>query len=227
MNGINHLFTAPYHPQSNGQAERFVDTVKRALMKIDGGEKTSVKLLTFLLNYRSTSNPNIPNGKSPAEAMFNRNIRTTFELLRPPKEEENHRNTQMEQQFNKKHGAKERSFSPKDLVFVLVHQNNKTHWEAGEVIERRGTVMYNIRMKNKTTIIRVHVNQLRKRLEHPDENDQGNGKLNTEMLLATDTLPQEHSENNNSKQHSTPSRRVQPGRRAKSRRGGVGNAINE
>uniref|UniRef100_A0A183BSK2 Integrase catalytic domain-containing protein n=1 Tax=Globodera pallida TaxID=36090 RepID=A0A183BSK2_GLOPA len=33
-NGIDHIFSAPYAPQSNGQAERMVDTFKRAFAKI-------------------------------------------------------------------------------------------------------------------------------------------------------------------------------------------------
>jgi hypothetical protein len=36
FNGIEHLFSAPYMPQSNGQAERMVDTFKRAFSKIKG-----------------------------------------------------------------------------------------------------------------------------------------------------------------------------------------------
>ncbi|XP_058840133.1 uncharacterized protein K02A2.6-like [Topomyia yanbarensis] len=38
-NGITHLKTAPFHPQSNGLAERFVDTFKRSLKKITAGGK--------------------------------------------------------------------------------------------------------------------------------------------------------------------------------------------
>ncbi|XP_058828543.1 uncharacterized protein K02A2.6-like [Topomyia yanbarensis] len=84
-NGIEHLTTAPFHPQSNGQAERFVDTFKRSIKKIKEGRATMREALsTFLLTYRSTPCFSSPDGKSPAEVMFGRPIRTSLDLLRPP-----------------------------------------------------------------------------------------------------------------------------------------------
>ncbi|PIO72875.1 hypothetical protein TELCIR_05170 [Teladorsagia circumcincta] len=55
--GINHIRTPPFHPQSNGQAERFVDTFKRGLAKLKGEEPTVDALQTFLMAYRSTPCP--------------------------------------------------------------------------------------------------------------------------------------------------------------------------
>ena len=42
-NGISHLTTAPYFPATNGQAERFVQTIKKALPAAKG-ESESVQL---------------------------------------------------------------------------------------------------------------------------------------------------------------------------------------
>ncbi|EYB94823.1 hypothetical protein Y032_0167g141 [Ancylostoma ceylanicum] len=41
--GIVRIKTAPYHPQSNGQAERFVDTLKRGIKKLLG--KCSMRIV--------------------------------------------------------------------------------------------------------------------------------------------------------------------------------------
>ncbi|XP_062542038.1 uncharacterized protein K02A2.6-like [Armigeres subalbatus] len=81
--GIRHIRIAPYHPQSNGLAERFVDTLKRSLRKIrSGGEALEEALSTFLHVYRSTPSSDL-NGKTPAELMFGRPLRTVLSLLKP------------------------------------------------------------------------------------------------------------------------------------------------
>ncbi|KAK6756009.1 hypothetical protein RB195_014414 [Necator americanus] len=45
--GILHIRISPFHPQSNEQAERFVDTFKRGLAKLKGEEPTVDTLQTF------------------------------------------------------------------------------------------------------------------------------------------------------------------------------------
>ena len=54
-NGIHHSRSAPYHPATNGAAERVVQTLKRSLRtgETDSGSLTH-KLARFLLNYRNT-----------------------------------------------------------------------------------------------------------------------------------------------------------------------------
>ena len=52
-NGIKHLTSAPYHPASNGLAERAVQIVKKGLKKIKQGH-IRTRLAQILLNYRLT-----------------------------------------------------------------------------------------------------------------------------------------------------------------------------
>ncbi|XP_055613045.1 uncharacterized protein K02A2.6-like [Uranotaenia lowii] len=84
-NGVCHIITAPHHPQSNGQADRFVDALKRDLNKLVKGEsrETFQHLQIMLSTYRSTPNQNAPEGKTPAELFLKRPVRTTLDLAKP------------------------------------------------------------------------------------------------------------------------------------------------
>ena len=76
--GIKATTSSPTYPQSNGQSERCVQTVKNLLIKsLRSGEDANIALL----NYRSTPISNaIP---SPAQLLMSRNIRTL--LPTPPR----------------------------------------------------------------------------------------------------------------------------------------------
>ena len=78
-NGIKHLTTAPYHPSSNGLAERAIQTVKEGLKRMTGPLET--RLPRFLLKYRVT--PQATTGIAPTELLMGRRIRTHLDLLYP------------------------------------------------------------------------------------------------------------------------------------------------
>ena len=77
----DHMTMAVYHPRSNGQVEKFVDTFKRALRKNQGVDTNERSIQKFLAVYRIPSNPNMNSGLSPAELMFVRKIWSVFDRL--------------------------------------------------------------------------------------------------------------------------------------------------
>ena len=79
-NSIRHIRTAPYHPSSNGQVERAVQSFKEGMMRnLSGSLET--RLSRFLFHYRST--PHSTTGISPAELLMGRHLRTQLSLIRP------------------------------------------------------------------------------------------------------------------------------------------------
>ena len=81
-NGVRHIQIAPYHPSSNGAAERFVRTFKEAMQK-SKCTRVSIHdhLMHFLLSYRVT--PHTTTGMAPCELFMGRKLRTTLDLLMP------------------------------------------------------------------------------------------------------------------------------------------------
>lgn len=80
---FKYVRTPPFHPQSNGQVERFVDTFKRVLYKLKGERTTTEIIGTFLAGYRAKPSPNTPNGNSPTEIMIIIKIQLHVGIMRP------------------------------------------------------------------------------------------------------------------------------------------------
>lgn len=81
-NGILHKRSAPFHPATNGQAEKYVQWLKDKLKTI--GTKSNdldLNLSQTLLAYRRMAHTST--GESPAQRMFNRQIRSRLDLLIP------------------------------------------------------------------------------------------------------------------------------------------------
>ena len=183
--GIEHIKTPPFHPQSNGQAERFVDTLKRALLKI-GGEDIDAALQVFLQTYRYTPNAVLPDNKSPAEFLLGRKVRTVFDLMMKPAPEASVINQRQNEQFDRKHGAKKRTFAAGEEVYAEIHIRNDKFWAKGVVIERKGQVVYNVLLDDprRRGLIRSHANQLRSRVAADEPNVQAETSLPLHVLLA-------------------------------------------
>jgi transposase InsO family protein len=76
-NGIKHTLVSPYHPASNGLAERAVQTFKHNVTKLEGPMETRIS--KFLFKYRIT--PQTSTELSPAELLMGRRLRTHLDLL--------------------------------------------------------------------------------------------------------------------------------------------------
>nr|CDJ95324.1 RNA-directed DNA polymerase (reverse transcriptase) and Integrase domain containing protein [Haemonchus contortus] len=161
INGIKHVRSPPFHPQSNGQAERFVDTFKRSIGKIRSKGPAVDALHTFLFTYRNTPCTSSPDGRSPAENFIGRRLRSTLDLLKPSHSPEARSDIVMEMQFNRRHGAKPKTFEPKDLVFARDFRSGQPRWSPGHVLRRRGRTLYDVLVQG--SIWKRHANQLRPR----------------------------------------------------------------
>ena len=83
QNGVRHTRSAPYHPATNGAAERMVQVLKKGL-KLASWLSVDHQLANLLLSYQST--PHSTAGVPPAELFLKRQLRTHLILLKPDQE---------------------------------------------------------------------------------------------------------------------------------------------
>ena len=81
MNYIKHTLCPPYHPFTNGLAERHVQTFKRMYRACPDKGSLPHKLTNVLFRYRNA--PHSATDKTPAQLLLKRDFRTYLSLVRP------------------------------------------------------------------------------------------------------------------------------------------------
>ena len=139
-NGIEHLRSAPYHPSSNGLAERAVQTVKAGVKRLKGS--LEVRLSRFLFKYRVT--PQATTGIAPAELLMGRRLHTHLDLLFPTVRERVQRK-QREQKGSCGRHPRTKSYQPGDRVMSRNFADGHS-WVPGTVLEGDGTTAVRVRL---------------------------------------------------------------------------------
>ena len=156
-NGIKHVKVAPYHPASNGLAERAVRIFKEGFEKMEGGS-VKTKLSRFFLSYRTT--PHSTTGVLPAELLMKRKLHTQLNQI-VPSIANRVRNKQSQQKVAHDYHARERDIQEGQAVYAKDFRYKKT-WVPGTVTEKTGPVSARVLLDN-GTVIRRHQDHVRSR----------------------------------------------------------------
>jgi len=172
-NGIVHLTGAPYHPATNGAAERLVQTFKQALKKSD--KATRDALQDFLRNYRRTP---LSTGYSPSKLLNGRQIRTKIDTLLPSPahtaQGRQAKSQQSERQLPVTQVAV--TYEVGDPCYVLYfgpRRDRDPRWVTAIVVKRFGTRSVDVRVVPRGPVWRRHIDQLQRRYVSPDDTEPG------------------------------------------------------
>ena len=157
VNGIKHIRSAPYHPSTNGAAERMVQTMKQALkISHQEGRPFELALSSFLLTYRTT--PHATTGVSPSSLFIGRELRTRLDLL-APNIGARVRDKQTAQKDHHDQHTRARDLAIGQAVWARNYREG-TPWVRTIVTDQVGPLSYLVQCPN-GEIWRRHIDQLR------------------------------------------------------------------
>lgn len=154
-NNISHIRVAPYHPASNGMAERAVQTVKQGLAALNEGT-LDTRLARFLLTYRRL--PQTTTGKAPSELLMGRLLHSRVDKIYPDPSARVH---QKQREMKAQHDihAKARDFAVGEEVYVSMLGKG---WVEGEISAKTAALSYVVQLEDGRKIKR-HIDHIRKR----------------------------------------------------------------
>ena len=154
-NGINHLFSPPWHPSSNGLAERTVGSFKRFFLRLQAGD-IHARVARTLWAMRTA--PSSVGGRTPAEAM-GRAFRTHLTQLHPA------------QQPTKTSTSSPLARHPGEMVWMLRHTLRGTEWVPGVITASNGARCFEVRLDSGQVMKNVSGDHLRLRFGEEQQYD--------------------------------------------------------
>ena len=206
--GIHHTFVAPYHPSSNGLAERAVQTFKQGIKKLEGTIEN--RIAQFLFRYRIT--PHTTTGTSPAELLMGRRLRCELDHLHP--DIARRVSEKQDTMIQTRQTPKLRFFKEGERVYAKSF-NEKNKWIPATIQSRTGPVSYHIKLSD-GRMARRHVDHLRYHYNdnegEPDpipQEDSEDWPIVSPSVVATNSTLAPPDNNNNNPITPTPLRRSQ------------------
>ena len=162
-NGIEQPTVPPYHPPSNGQAERYVKIFKRGMNKLKSTTLSlSQKIATVLMTYRNTKHQTTL--RTPAELFLKIQPRTKLTMLKPHLEKDlEDSQATMKVYHDRRSGKKTREFVAGEKVKTRDYRGGdprKKKMIDGIIVEKLGSVRYLIDVGY--TVYNRHVDQIEK-----------------------------------------------------------------
>ena len=150
------MCTPPYHPASNGAAERAVQVIKQATKKMETTISLNTRLARFLLVYHTT--PHSTTEIRPDELLIHQHLRTRLTLTQPNLSPTIEKHQQQQKQFHdqKRHLV---TFSKDESVLVR-NQRGRKQWLPGRIVRQKGPVTYLVQVGSRIRF--CHVDHLLK-----------------------------------------------------------------
>ncbi|CAM1324956.1 Uncharacterised protein r2_g3383 [Pycnogonum litorale] len=155
-NGIQHIRTSPYHPSSNGLAERAVQTIKTQLRKTNG-DSLQHRISRVLLLQHTT--PASSTGRPPCEMLMGRRVRVKFDLLRPSVQNEVYAKQEEMKSNHDARSGRMKIIYVGDKVYAL-NYGAGDKWVPAVVQTKIGQINFEILLHD-GRVWRRHIDQLR------------------------------------------------------------------
>ena len=174
--GIKHLTGAPYHPATNGAAERMVQSFKQSLKKSKMPPRPALQ--EFLMQYRRTP---LNTGFSPSQLLNGRQLRTKIDALLPSPAHiaQEHQAREATKSQQKEQTAVQHVRTAYDVgtpcyaLYCGPRQTSTPRWVPATITRVHGTRTFTVKVHPRGPLWKRHLEQLRPRYGVVEDADPG------------------------------------------------------